>query len=74
MDNAHATPIRHHNRLRIGISPAEGLAELRMMMWPAYVAPQGRTRIKKSLTIADLAQLAAAAAELQLQLQLQLHQ
>ncbi|MGX4688281.1 hypothetical protein [Streptomyces sp. JNUCC 63] len=44
-----------HNRLRSTVSRSPGRAELRMMVFPTYVDPQGRPRIKKSLTTWDLA-------------------
>ncbi|MFD5518168.1 hypothetical protein [Streptomyces sp. NPDC127066] len=44
-----------HNRLRSGISVSPGRSELRMMVFPTYVDPRERPRIKKSLTTADLA-------------------
>ncbi|MET8181798.1 hypothetical protein [Streptomyces sp. NPDC005336] len=44
-----------HNRLRSGISDSSGGAKLRIMVYPTYVDPLGRPRIKKSLTTADLA-------------------
>ncbi|MEU1935447.1 hypothetical protein ACH49O_07710 [Streptomyces coeruleorubidus] len=44
-----------HNRLRSGVSTTAKSGELRVMVFPTYVDKQGRPRIKKSLTTADLA-------------------
>ncbi|MEV8592499.1 hypothetical protein [Streptomyces sp. NPDC052012] len=44
-----------HNRLRSGISATAKHGELRIMVFPTYVDTQGRPRIKKALTTADLA-------------------
>ncbi|MEV5319394.1 hypothetical protein AB0K92_17355 [Streptomyces sp. NPDC052687] len=44
-----------HNRLRSGISDGAKHGERRVMVYPTYVDAHDRPRIKKSLTIADIA-------------------